>query len=270
MFCDAGGEPRRWGCWTGVRVVSDGLGMVRGDVGVGGCSVGLFEPGRVDRGRCRGLWSIRGVVPVYPIGGYVGILGVGADRGERVCQPGLKRSQPGLKRRHVCIMKCGPPGTAVSHLPGAVVAPAAAQRLGPLDGGSCHGGCVTTEGSSAAGGCWGGSGLVGPGLLREAVGHGPDRRSGSRLAVLSRRGGGGGRACCSRMVCGRPPGRRCGSGYDVHAVVELGPAVVGGSGTVAVVNDAGRRLVELPPGRWPAAGGLSYSRGKHEQRVGLV
>ena len=57
--------------------------------------MGLFEPGS-DRGRCTGVVEYRGVVPEYPIWGNLGILGVGADRGERACQPGLKQ-------RHVCI-----------------------------------------------------------------------------------------------------------------------------------------------------------------------
>ena len=45
--------------------------------------MGLFEPGS-DRGRCGAVVEYRGVVPVYPIGGgYVGILEMGRDGGEK-------------------------------------------------------------------------------------------------------------------------------------------------------------------------------------------
>ena len=55
-----------------------------GGVWFGGSGSRVFGAGW---GRFGGLvpgWAVRaGGVPVYPIGGYVGILGVGADRGEK-------------------------------------------------------------------------------------------------------------------------------------------------------------------------------------------
>ena len=52
--------------------------------------MGLFELGVVIMADVRGYRSTRGVVPEYPIGGYVGILGMAADRGEKGVSTGVK------------------------------------------------------------------------------------------------------------------------------------------------------------------------------------
>ena len=52
------------------------------------------------------------MVPVYPIGGYVGMLGMAADRGEKGVSTGVKAEA----RLHLNAEAWYPPlGTAVSH-----------------------------------------------------------------------------------------------------------------------------------------------------------